>query len=132
MRKWCLPGFGRAATAPELKPASKPAPENVEVDINDLPVDDEGRPLLSWPADWATLRQVGMANLAMVAEHHIEHCFNSVSHHIRLTNGGVINFAYALDGRLLELSAEQVKIVAENNGTLLFDAIPAVSVAVDG
>ena len=101
------------------------------MDINDLPVDDEGCPLLSWPADWATLRHVGVANLAMVAEHRIAYCFNSVSHHIRLANGGVINFAYALDGRLLELSAEQVKIVARNNGTVLFDGIEAPPVAVE-
>ncbi|MFT3849721.1 MAG: hypothetical protein QM739_13940 [Propionivibrio sp.] len=98
------------------------------LDARDLPVDEQGRPLLNWPPPGTVIR-VGVADLTRVSEHRIAQCFNSVSHHIRLTNGGLIQFAYELDGHVLELSAERVKIVAQENGTIVFDTLETVPAA---
>lgn len=62
------------------------------------------------------ITRVGLADLASVSEYRIEEHFGSVSHHVRFRSGGLLRFACALTGELLELSGENVSICLSPDG----------------
>jgi hypothetical protein len=85
------------------------------IDANTLPVDEDGVPYVHLER----ISRVGLADLATVAEYRIEEHFGSISHHVRLCNGGKLRFAYALSGELLELSGEQLLISITPEGVCM-------------
>jgi len=64
------------------------------------------------------ITRVGLADLRDVTEHRIEEHFGSVSHHVRFRNGGVLRFACAVTGNLLELSGEKLNIRLSPEGVI--------------
>ncbi len=65
------------------------------------------------------ITHVGLADLAEVSEHRIEEHFGSISHHVRFRNGGILRFACALTGELLELSGEKLNIRISPEGDIV-------------
>lgn len=68
-----------------------------------------------------SLKTVGLAHLAYVAEYRIETHFDSASHFVRLINGGELHFAYNFDGRLLELKGSYVSFRITPEGACLVE-----------
>ena len=58
--------------------------------------------------EFDTIKSIGLENLLDVEVHTINRLFNSVSHYIRLHDGGEIRFSYNDEGKLMEFSATNI------------------------
>lgn len=73
-------------------------------------------------ANLATIRNVGLQNLAEVESHAITDAFGSRSHVVKFHGGGVARFAYNNAGKLIELSGTKIGTSLSPEGDVTFFA----------
>lgn len=71
-------------------------------------------------ADLTSITAVGIKHVDEVASHIIHTIDGSRSHVIRFINGSLLNYAYNSEGRLIELSAQNLACRISSDNELLF------------
>ena len=67
------------------------------------------------------IRSVGIPHLEQVAEHRINHVFDTVSHIVHFNGGGVLCYSYAKSGELIEFSVKNLSIrITQKNEILVY------------
>ncbi|AXQ28505.1 hypothetical protein D0B54_07325 [Solimonas sp. K1W22B-7] len=70
--------------------------------------------------DLGTIKSVGIENIGDVKEHSINNQFGFVSHFVRFTNGGELEFAYNAQGQIVKFEARNLQTVVQNGERLMF------------
>jgi hypothetical protein len=65
------------------------------------------------------ITSIGIAHLADVASHTVNHILNSTSHVVIFHDGGSVQFAYSHSNELLEFSANNIAIQIDESGKLM-------------
>jgi len=81
-------------------------------------VEHDGRDNIEVSLD--RVRRVGLASLADVLVHDIVQVAGLISHHVKLSNGGEVSFAFNQAGQLVTLSASKVRVSLNGQHDVLF------------
>lgn len=69
-------------------------------------------------AETPFVRSVGIGDLSQVVEHHINHIYGSVSHHVRFADGGHLNYIADSQGHVTEFFITGLDAVMMANGDI--------------
>jgi hypothetical protein len=74
---------------------------------------------------------VGLSNLTQVVSHQMTEVLGTRSHVVHFVNGGVLQFAYNLQGQLLELTARNLEMKILAHGQVTFGVKSSWEMGID-